>query len=75
MSTGSDNTRVVFVKFESADGVLHIARHERTALPSPDEQVDEYIREIVHDYKSNPGVTYLGLADQDEYDAFMKIKG
>jgi hypothetical protein len=74
MNNSTDNLQVVFVKFETDDGSLRIARHERATLLSPDEEIDDYVRDIVHDYKSNPSVKYLGLADQDEFDAFQKLK-
>ena len=75
MTNSPDNLQVIFVKYEDENGALNIGRHANATLLSPDQDIDDYVRDIVHEYKANPKVTYLGLADQDEYEAFLKIQG
>ncbi len=66
-------SQIVYVKYESVDGSLNIAKHVRPALLSASEEADDFIRDIVHNYKSNPDMRYLGLADEDEFAAFERL--
>jgi hypothetical protein len=64
---------IVYVKYESADGKLRIGRHVRPALLDPNSDLSDFVREIVQSYKVDPNLTYLGLADYDEYEAFTNL--
>jgi hypothetical protein len=65
---------IVYVKYEARDGGLQIARHMRPAILDPTVDLSDFVRDIVHSYKADPGITYLGLADHDEYEAFKNLR-
>ena len=73
MNEPTDIPNIVYVKYEETDGGLQIARHVRPAILDPSKELSDFVRDIVHTYKSNPALTYLGLADQDEYEAFKNL--
>jgi hypothetical protein len=73
MTEPIDTPAFVYVKFEAANGQLQIAKHVRPLLLDPSDELGDFIRDIVHTYKADPDVTYLGLADEDEYEAFRKL--
>ena len=74
MTESSETPNFVYVKYEGTDSGMQIARHMRPALLDPSDELSDFVREIVLSYKSNPGLTYLGLADEDEYEAFRKLQ-
>jgi hypothetical protein len=65
--------RFVYVKYATTGGDLQIARHMRPALLGPGEDISDFVRDLVHTYKSNRSVKYLGIADEDEFAAFRTL--